>query len=147
MSAAPDLPSFTCPCCGAVSREPNDVAQRYCGRCHWWTGDPNLGPGHLAEHCPHRPFLPDWTLHPGVILRRVLEGRGITEAGLADLSRLGPETVAGVLGGTMAVDGLIAQRLEEALGRPGAQFWLNFQAGYEADLARGAKDSSKEHDG
>ena len=47
----------------------------------------------------------------------------------------------------MAVDGLIAQRLEEALGTPGADFWLNYQAGYEADLARGATDSSKENDG
>jgi plasmid maintenance system antidote protein VapI len=139
--------SFACPCCGAVSREPNDVFQRYCGRCHDWTGDPQLGPPHLARHCPHRPFLPDWTLHPGVALRAVLRHREISEADLADRARLGPETIGGILGGTMAVDGLIAQRLEEALGRPGAQFWLNFQAGYEADLARGAKDTSEEHDG
>lgn len=51
---APDPPSFTCPCCGAVSREPNDVEQRYCGRCHDWTGDPGLGALHLARHCPRR---------------------------------------------------------------------------------------------
>ena len=47
-------PVFTCPCCGATSPHPKDIEFRYCGRCHWWTGDPNLGPGHLAEDCPHR---------------------------------------------------------------------------------------------
>jgi hypothetical protein len=46
--------SFTCPCCGAVSYNPNDIAQRFCGRCHDWTGDPELAARHLARHCPHR---------------------------------------------------------------------------------------------
>jgi histidine triad (HIT) family protein len=46
--------AFTCPCCGATSYHPKDIEFRYCGRCHWWTGDPNLGPGHLAEDCPNR---------------------------------------------------------------------------------------------
>lgn len=32
MSAAP--PSFTCPHCGAVSFNPNDIRERYCGACH-----------------------------------------------------------------------------------------------------------------
>jgi plasmid maintenance system antidote protein VapI len=136
--------SFACPCCGAVSCNPNDIEQRYCGKCNWWTGDPGLGPPHLADHCPNRPFTPDWTLHPGVALRVVLRHRGISEADLADRARLGPEAIAGVLGGTIAVDGLIAQRLEEALGTPGADFWLDCQAGYEADLARGATDTSRE---
>jgi hypothetical protein len=30
--------SFTCPRCGAVSQNPNDVREGYCGRCHDWTG-------------------------------------------------------------------------------------------------------------
>jgi hypothetical protein len=47
-------PVFTCPCCGAASCHPKDVEFRYCGRCRWWTGDPNLGPPHLAEPCPER---------------------------------------------------------------------------------------------
>jgi len=25
---------FTCPFCGAVSHNPNDLEQHYCGRCH-----------------------------------------------------------------------------------------------------------------
>jgi hypothetical protein len=49
---------FTCPCCGAVSHHPVDVAQGYCGWCHAWTGDPELGPLHLAGPCPHRTTWP-----------------------------------------------------------------------------------------
>lgn len=30
------LPSYTCPRCGAVSHNPADVAERYCGACHEW---------------------------------------------------------------------------------------------------------------
>ena len=59
MSAeATSLPSFTCPCCGIVSYNRNDIAQRFCGRCHDWTGDPGLGARHRARPCPHRPFTP-----------------------------------------------------------------------------------------
>ena len=36
-------PVFRCPDCGAVSPHPDDIAQRYCAACHWWTGDPVLG--------------------------------------------------------------------------------------------------------
>lgn len=35
--------SFTCPRCGATSYNPQDIAEDYCGRCFWWTGDPVLG--------------------------------------------------------------------------------------------------------
>lgn len=33
-------PSFTCPRCGAVSYNPNDIRERYCGRCHVFVDDP-----------------------------------------------------------------------------------------------------------
>lgn len=42
--------SITCPRCGATSYHPEDIAQGYCGRCHWWTSDPLLGaPWVIAE--------------------------------------------------------------------------------------------------
>lgn len=47
-------PVFTCPCCGAASAHPEDVKLGYCAKCHWWTGDPQLGPPHLADACPER---------------------------------------------------------------------------------------------
>jgi hypothetical protein len=31
---------FVCPRCGFVSRNPNDKANRYCGRCHVFVDDP-----------------------------------------------------------------------------------------------------------
>jgi hypothetical protein len=33
-SAGSATPSFTCPRCGAVSANLNDIRERYCGRCH-----------------------------------------------------------------------------------------------------------------
>ncbi len=33
------LVGFTCPFCGAVSHNPNDVRERYCVRCHVFIGD------------------------------------------------------------------------------------------------------------
>jgi ribosomal protein S27AE len=33
-------PSFICPRCGAESFNLNDIAQRYCGRCHVFVDDP-----------------------------------------------------------------------------------------------------------
>lgn len=40
-------PSITCPQCGNTSYNPNDIREGYCGYCHWWTSDPDLGP-HFA---------------------------------------------------------------------------------------------------
>lgn len=37
-----DWPSITCPDCGLTSYNPHDIAQKYCGFCHWWTSDPDL---------------------------------------------------------------------------------------------------------
>jgi len=34
-----EVPSFTCPRCGAVSHHPKDIEHGYCGRCHDFTGD------------------------------------------------------------------------------------------------------------
>ena len=37
--AIPSPPSFRCPRCGAVSYNPNDIRERYCGRCHVFVDD------------------------------------------------------------------------------------------------------------
>jgi hypothetical protein len=46
--------AFACPCCGATSPSPSDIEQRYCPACHWWTGDPALGPPHVEGPCAVR---------------------------------------------------------------------------------------------
>ena len=43
-----------CPCCHRKSHHPEDIQQRYCGACHWWTGDPVFGPPHLEGPCEAR---------------------------------------------------------------------------------------------
>ena len=36
------VPGFACPHCGAVSYNPNDLREGYCGRCNRWARDPAL---------------------------------------------------------------------------------------------------------
>lgn len=45
---------ITCPCCLLTSHHPDDAKHGYCGRCHWWTSDPELAPYHFALPCEHR---------------------------------------------------------------------------------------------
>lgn len=51
-----DVPSFTCPCCGATSYSRADIVHGYCGRCHTYTGTcayflmcPNRAEGYTAH--------------------------------------------------------------------------------------------------
>jgi HTH-type transcriptional regulator / antitoxin HigA len=81
-------------------------------------------------------------MSPGSLIRHVIDDRGWTEAELASRTRLGPETVAGILAATVRIDGLIAARIGEAFGTS-AQMWLNAERIYRDDLARGAKDCSE----
>jgi plasmid maintenance system antidote protein VapI len=133
--------SFTCPCCGATSSHPEDIAHGFCARCHWWTGDPQLGPPHLAEACPERKAAPDWTLRLGETLADLLIEGHMSTLDAGKVTGLRAEDIEAVIGGSLAVDERVAERLAK-LG-PSAQFWLNYQANYDADLARGAKDVSR----
>lgn len=45
-------PSITCPRCGRTSYHPEDIRQGYCGACHWWTSDEQLGPLYDRVHPP-----------------------------------------------------------------------------------------------
>jgi ribosomal protein S27AE len=46
--------AFTCPLCGAVSYNSNDVRERYCGRCHRFVDDA-YEQGHRARNHPAHP--------------------------------------------------------------------------------------------
>jgi len=48
-----DEPAITCPRCGATSYNPNDIRERYCGRCHWWTSDEILGSADVIAQAEH----------------------------------------------------------------------------------------------
>lgn len=42
--------TFMCPVCHRVSRGPGDVADGYCGACHWQTGRP-ARPDYTCDGC------------------------------------------------------------------------------------------------
>jgi hypothetical protein len=121
--------AFTCPCCGATSRHPQDIAHGYCSRCHAFTGDPELGPVHLAEACPERkaetelrPFTPDWAAGPGEALAEILIDGHMSTFEASHLTGLRPEEIEAVIHGSTAIDERIAEHLAK-LGPP-AEFWL-----------------------
>lgn len=88
-----------------------------------------------------RPFEPDWTMHPGVILRELLQDRGMNGNELAVASGLDPDTVTGLLDFATPVSEEIAAGLSSAFGMS-AQFWLNAQRLYEegARLRRNGRE-------
>lgn len=86
------------------------------------------------------PFEPDWTLRPGEALAEILIEQHLSTEQARSLTGLRPEDIEGVIHGGLAIDERIAERLAK-LG-PSAQFWLNYQANFDADIARGAKDVS-----
>jgi HTH-type transcriptional regulator / antitoxin HigA len=92
-----------------------------------------------------RPFEPDWTIRPGILLRRTMQEKGLYDTQLAERSGLTIMTVRNVLDGANRIDEATAERLAAGTGTS-AQFWLNAQAQYDADIRRGAKDVSKEHE-
>lgn len=61
--------TFTCPACDTTTRHPCDVADLYCPRCHWWTGNPVLAwtrPDLFHPHGRNPPGAPhvDTRTHP-----------------------------------------------------------------------------------
>jgi hypothetical protein len=88
------------------------------------------------EH-PDRPFVPDWTLRPGVLLRKALEAQGKSPDGIPG-ARL-------IIEGTRRVDARHAARIAETLGTS-AETWLNAQRLYDAAILRGATDTSEGHE-
>ena len=51
-------PTFTCPACGAVSHNINDLVNGYCARCHAFTAEPFERPN-VGEHSVVQFFADD----------------------------------------------------------------------------------------
>jgi plasmid maintenance system antidote protein VapI len=97
-------------------------------------------------HHPAKPFTPDWTLRPGVILiAEAVKARGWTPEDLAERAGLDPATARGLLDGSTRIDRPAAEGLARAIGTS-AEMWLNAQRIYDAAILRGAHDSSEEHE-
>lgn len=92
-----------------------------------------------------RPFVPDWTIRPGVMVAEAMKARGMTADDLGARTYLRPEAVAGLLSGHLRIGGPTARLLADALGTS-PDMWLNAQRLYDAAILRGATDTSGEHE-
>lgn len=75
-------------------------------------------------------FSPDWSLHPGVLLRRVLQQQQIRQSELAERTGLSAKHVNQIVNRSVGITGDVAVVLERALGVP-AQFWTRAEADYQ----------------
>lgn len=83
-------------------------------------------------------FEPDWTVHPGSLIRELVEEHGMTHAELAKRLKVSTRHVGAILSGRSLYSRALAARLEGVFG-VSEQFWLNFKRNHKAALARGAK--------
>jgi addiction module HigA family antidote len=84
-----------------------------------------------AAEASSEPGLP---VHPGRILRRELEARGITAHAAALALRVPPDRIARILAGQRGVTAETALRLGRFLGT-GPQLWVNLQANHDLAVA------------
>lgn len=82
---------------------------------------------------PHGPqeLEPDWSIHPGTILRQVLEKRGIRQAELAARTGLTAKHINQIVTEGIGISGDVALLLERALDID-ARFWTRADADHQA---------------
>ncbi len=81
-------------------------------------------------------LIPHSATHPGVLIANELEVRDdINQKELADLLGVKTSFLNEIMKGKRPITADIALLLEKALEIP-ANFWLNFQAQYDLDVAR-----------
>lgn len=77
----------------------------------------------------------DWSIHPGEILREVLQVRGLTQAALAETVKRPPQAISEIIGGKKDITADTALDLERGLGIS-AEFWVHAQAEHDLHVAR-----------
>jgi HTH-type transcriptional regulator / antitoxin HigA len=80
-------------------------------------------------------FSPEWALHPGVLLRSMLEARSIRQAELAERTGLSAKHVNQIVNELIGVSADVALLLDRALGT-NAGFWTEAEAAYQAWASR-----------
>src|SRR5262249_54110379 len=76
-------------------------------------------------------FAPDWCLHPGELLARLLEERGLRQSELAGRTGLSAKHVNQIVKHQIGISPDIAFKLERTLGTP-ATFWIRAELSYQA---------------
>jgi antitoxin HigA-1 len=74
-------------------------------------------------------------VHPGRILKRELEARGLSAAALALKLRLAPQRIQEIVAGRRAISPETALRLGRFFGNE-PEFWLAMQASYDLAMLR-----------
>lgn len=74
-------------------------------------------------------------VHPGRILKRELEARGLSAAALALKLRIAPQRVQEIVTGKRAISPETALRLGRFFGNE-PEFWLAMQASYDLAMLR-----------
>lgn len=73
-------------------------------------------------------------IHPGEVLKTVIEDAGISANKLALSLRIAPNRITEIINGRRALTADTALRLARFFGTS-AQMWINLQAKYDLDLA------------
>lgn len=94
----------------------------------------------MTSYRAEEPTL-DWAPHPGRILQRELDARGISQAELAARAGLSTKHVNLVIKGSASLSSDVAVTLEQVLGTP-AEFWLSLEAAYQAHETRAQRRAS-----
>ena len=82
------------------------------------------------------PFLPDWAVHPGEVLERIMEDDNLTIDQVARDMSVEPSQVQQLLdGGETRISDELAQKLEAATGFP-AHAWINLARQFQDDVIR-----------
>jgi len=79
-------------------------------------------------------------VHPGRILKRELEARGLSAAALALKLRIAPQRVQEIVAGRRAISPETALRLGRFFGNE-PEFWLAMQASYDLAMLRASVGS------
>ena len=82
-------------------------------------------------------------VHPGRILKRELEARGLSAAALALKLRIAPQRVQEIVAGRRAISPETALRLGRFFGNE-PEFWLAMQASYDLAMVRASVGSKIE---
>ncbi len=79
-----------------------------------------------------RDFKP---VHPGVILKEIIEELGISQARLAHDIGVSPMRVSHIINGSRPITGDIALRLGKYF-RQTPQYWMNLQSNFDVQIAQ-----------
>jgi len=76
-------------------------------------------------------FAPNWSLHPGALLRQVLHEQNVRQSEIAERTGLSAKHINQIVNESIGITGDVAVLLERTLGVP-ALFWTRAEADYQA---------------